>query len=372
VVACLAFILIVGIAGVLAWKWSLARPQGGTLALPDLKGREVAAGAGAGQEVRILAGYSKGNYIDHAGQAWGPDRYYSGGTPLGVSPRFIDRTSDATIYQTCRSGEFGYDIPLEPGVYELRLCFAETVYGPGSLAGGGESSRIFNVELNGRLILSEFDPLADAGAPNTADVRVFTDVAPGPDGYLHLRFSKFQGTGSPQDQAILNALEIVPGMPRKMHPIRIVAQNNSYTDRNGRVWRPDVYASQGRLVLHNRPVEQTDDPGLYYGQRFGHFSYAIPVAGGRYALTLHFAETYFGPYNPGGGGAGSRLFDVYCNGLQLLHNFDIFQQAGGANRAVAKTFRNLAPNSLGKLHLTFVPVRNYACINAIEVFDESK
>lgn len=364
----LAFILVAAV--VVAWKSGLVRFQTADPAALSLESEKVAASNESGQELRILAGYSKSQYIDHAGQVWGPDRYYSGGTALSAAPHFIDRTSDATLYLNCRYGDFSYDIPLKPGVYELRLYFAETVYGPGSLAGGGESSRIFNVELNEKPILSEFDPLADAGAGNTADERVFTDVTPAPDGYLHLRFAKFEGTGSPQDQAILNALEIVPGIPGKMRPIRIVAQSNSYTDHNGRDWSPDLYASQGRLVLHNRPVAQTTDPGLYYGQRFGHFSYAIPVATGRYALALHFTETYFGPQNPGNGGAGSRLFDVYCNGLQILHNFDIFKEAGGANRALVKTFHDLEPSPQGKLLLTFVPVKNYACVNAIEVSSE--
>jgi hypothetical protein len=188
-----------------------------------------------------------------------------------------------------------------------------------------------------------------------------------------LQFSKFVGPTPPQDTAILNAIEIVPGIPGKMRPVRIIAQTNPYTDRSGQVWIPDLYASQGRLALHNRPVEQTPDPGLYYGERYGHFSYAIPVATGRqYGLTLHFAETYFGPQNSAQGGVGSRLFDVYCNGVALLRNFDIFKEAGGADRAVQKTFHALPASPAGKLFLTFVPVKNYACVNAIEVVDESK
>jgi hypothetical protein len=290
-----------------------------------------------------------------------------------LPPQFIDRTSDTTLYQNCRIGDFSYDIPLKPGVYELGLFFAETMYGPNTLAGGGESSRNFNVELNGNSILTEFDPLADAGANYTADKRVFVDVAPAADGKLHLRFSKFVGPAPPQGEPFLNAIELVPGIPGKMRPVRIVAQTNSYTDHSGRVWSPDLYASQGRSVLHNQPVEQTADPGLYYGERFGHFSYAIPVATGRqYGLTLHFAETYFGPQNPGKGDVGRRAFDVYCNGVALLRNFDILKESGSANRAVQKTFHALPASAEGKLLLTFVPVKNYALVNAIEVVDESQ
>lgn len=364
----LAFILVATVT--LAWKAGLVKFQAANSGVLGLEGEKVAASDEPGQVLRILSGYSKSQYIDHAGEVWGPDLYFSGGMALGGTPQFIDRTMDPTLYQNCRYGDFTYDIPLKRGVYELRLYFAETVYGPGSLAGGGESSRIFNVVLNDKPLLTEFDPTADAGASHTADERVFTDVTPAPDGHLHLRFSRFQGTGSAQDQPILNALKIVPGIPGKMRPVRIVAQSNSYTDHNGLNWSPDLYASQGRLVLHNRPVAQTADPGLYYGERFGHFSYAIPVASGKYALTLHFAETYFGPQNPGGGGSASRLFNVYCNGVRILHEFDIFKEAGGTNRALVKTFHNLEPSPQGKLLLTFVPIKNYACVSAIDVSSE--
>jgi hypothetical protein len=47
-----------------------------------------------------------------------------------------------------------------------------------------------------------------------------------------------------------------------------------------------------------------------------------------------------------------------------------FQEAGGSLKALEKTFHNLEPNASGKLLLTFVPVRDYACPNAIEVEDE--
>jgi hypothetical protein len=117
-------------------------------------------------------------------------------------------------------------------------------------------------------------------------------------------------------------------------------------------------------------VAGADDPELYRYERFGNFSYAIPVAaGGKYTVRLRFAEHWFGPGRTGGGGRGTRLFDVYCNGRTLLRNFDIFGEAGSL-RALDKSFRGLEPNAQGKLVIDFVPVRNYALVNAIEVLDE--
>ncbi|MGD0457068.1 MAG: malectin domain-containing carbohydrate-binding protein [Terriglobia bacterium] len=332
--------------------------------------------AGALDSVRILCGYPKDKYIDRAGNSWLGDRYYSGGATSSQPPQFVARAPDMTLYQTFRSGNFSYHIPLKPGNYELHLYFVETHYGPGSLSGGGEASRLFDVLLNGKPLLRIFDIIKDAGGNNIGDERVFKDATPAADGYLHLSFQALI------DSPILNAIEIEPAPAGKINPIRIAAQNNSYTDHAGDIWSPDRYYSGGQLAVHitAKPVSQTSDPSLYSAERFGHFSYAIPVAPGKYRVTLRFAETYWGvesripslPDQNGSleGGAGSRVFDVYCNGVALLRNFDIFNAAGGPFIAVEKTFDNLEPNAEGKLMLAFVPVKDYASVTALEVVNE--
>lgn len=320
----------------------------------------------AAKAVRILAGYSKEKYIDRAGRVWQGDRYFSGGQAVTLPREYFVRTLDPTIFETLRSGDFSYSIPLAPGTYELRLYFSETGFGPDTISGGGEASRMFNVVLNGNTILDNFDILSDAAGQNVADVRVFKDVRPAADGRLHLRFQR--NLSDP----ILNAIEIEPSSPGRMNPVRIVTQADSFTDHEGRLWNPDCYFEGGRLAERKAAVANTSDPGLFYGERFGHFNYAIPVAAGKYRVTLYFAETYFGPDNPGAGGAGSRLFDVYCNGVALVRGLDVFKQAGGPDRAIEKTFRGLEPDAQGKLIFRFVPVENYACLNAIQVVDESQ
>ena len=66
-----------------------------------------------------------------------------------------------------------------------------------------------------------------------------------------------------------------------------------------------------------------------------------------------------------------RVFDVFCNGVALLRNFDTFRAAGGPQRAVEKTFHGITPNAQGKIVLSFVPVENYASVNAVEVVEET-
>jgi hypothetical protein len=125
--------------------------------------------------------------------------------------------------------------------------------------------------------------------------------------------------------------------------------------------------------LNHRQVQISgaSDSVLYQGERFGNFSYAIPVAvESRYDVTLHFCEGYFVHPLPGQSLVGARSFDVYLNGRKLLNDLDIFKTAGSL-RALDRTFTDLQPNAQGKLQISFVPTRNYATVSAIEVIDEN-
>jgi hypothetical protein len=320
---------------------------------------------GVSQEVRILAGHQNGDYTDRLGRIWLSDRYFQGGYVFESGDHPVLGTHEPRIYQSRREGTFGYDIPLPPGVYELRLHFAETLFGENNAAGGGEASRVFNVSINGREALHEFDVLSEAG-PSTADVRAFKDISPAADGKLHLKFDALSNA------PLLSAIEITPGIPNRLRPIRMISLDRHYTDKQGRVWEPDVYARGGQLVVRTKPVESTADPELFRGERYGNLKYVIPVPPGRYGVTLYFAEAWFGPGTPAGGGEGSRLFHILCNGLALRHNFDVFKEARGAGRGATFSAHGLVPDAQGKLNISLEPIRNYACVNAIEVLDESK
>jgi hypothetical protein len=152
----------------------------------------------------------------------------------------------------------------------------------------------------------------------------------------------------------------------------MIALERPYTDPQGRVWEPERYVRGGQLVLRPQPIQDASDPELYRGERYGNIRYSIPVPPGRYGLTIYVAEAWFGPGLPAGGGFGSRLFDILSNGVVLRHGFDIFKEAGGAARATTFTAHGLEPDAQGKVNISLVPSRNYACINAIELVDESR
>jgi len=334
--------------------------------VPGTEAPAPLVGPPAGDEIRILAGESR-SFVDHAGKLWSADRWYAGGTAVKSNAWRIARTQDPDLYRTSRQGQFRYDIPLQKGTYELRLHFAETVYGPGTGGGGGEGSRIMAVSVNGKTLLSHLDVVADAGASSAADVKDFPDISPAADGMLHLNFSGVNGS-----PATLSAVEILPGVSGHMRPVRVLARQTPYYSNDSEWWSPDNYFEGGQMASYTQAVSGTDDPELYESERWGNFSYAIPVSPGKYAVLLHFAVRHgaWDTTDSGGSTAPSaHIFNVFCNGKVLLQNFNLPKEARQSDVVVRKAV-GLEPNAQGKLLLSFVPVEGYATVTGIEVLPQ--
>ena len=332
-------------------------------------------------EVRIAAGHTGAAYVDAWGRRWEADRYYEGGAVQPGPRHFFPHVADAGPFKTMREAisaglsapqsqrQFRYDIPMRSGVYELRLYFADSLRQPDSDQNeDAQNARHFQINLNGHPLLTDIDPIADAGSA-AVDVRVFKDVYPTSDGKIHLTFLSSWG-----EPAFVSALELTPGTPGKLNPIRLSAHQAGFVDAEGTRWNGDNYFIGGRTTARKNPVTAPKIPALYAGERHGNFSYAIPVAPGSYTVKLHFLESFFSPLvaEAGCDGAGCRVFNVTCNGVLLLQDFDILQAAGAAFRPVIREFHGLRPNGQGKLLLSFSPEANYAEIRAIEVIDEAK
>ncbi|MFP5234773.1 MAG: malectin domain-containing carbohydrate-binding protein [Acidobacteriota bacterium] len=355
----IAAVLALGIVAFFSLRKSGSKQAHAAGIPPAIAAASLKGVAFARVPLRICAGYDGKPQVDTAGVVWQPDQYFERGGTYARPQNVVFRTSDPLLFEHWRSGDFSYQIPLRPGVYELHLYFASQDPSPS----GPEP---FSISVNGNILLNGFDINSDALGTDVADERVFRDVSPGPDGKLQI---SFDSAGS---SATLNAIEVLPGQPGALLPIRIITRPTSFTDRNGQFWHPDNYYLGGYTSEKRLPVTGATDPGLYGAERYGHFSYAIPVdTRDRYTLVLHFAELYFGPNASGTGGAGSRVFNVSCNGESLLENFDIYKEAGGLH-ALTETFHHLKPTSQGKLNINFEPVANYATVSAIEVLDESR
>ncbi len=339
-------------------------------------------GLGPGtDEVRIAAGHTGAPYVDARGHRWEADRYYEGGVSQPGPRHFFPPVADEGLFKTMREAisgdmvvpqsqrQFRYTIPARSGVYELRLYFADPLRQPDAdRREDAQNLRHFQVNLNGHPLLEEFDPIADAGTA-AVDVRVFRDVSPSADGKIHLEFLSGWGQG-----AFVSALEVTPGTPGKLRPTRISAHQSDFVDSGGTRWSGDNYFIDGRIGIYANSGTGPKLPALYGAERHGNFSYALPVAPGSYTARLHFLESFFSPLIPDSfcRGVGCRVFDVTCNGVMLLQDFDVILAASGAFRPVIREFHGLHPNGQGKLLFSFSPKVNYGEVRAIEIIDEAK
>jgi predicted esterase len=122
------------------------------------------------------------------------------------------------------------------------------------------------------------------------------------------------------------------------------------------------YLSQTRggesstVSLYGAPkqIANTIEQELYQYERWGDFTYTIPVPAGKYTLTMKFAEIWFNK-------PGDRKFNVEVNGLRVLDNFDMIAEAGKFT-AIIKTFTATSINK--QLVIKF---SNNAKIAAIDI-----
>ena len=152
--------------------------------------------------------------------------------------------------------------------------------------------------------------------------------------------------------------------------LRILAgyTKDRYVDRLGRPWLGDRFYHGGNPYDDGpNPIARAFDPVLFQSRRDGlDFSYDIPAKPGRYELRLYFNEFHFGTkLYPGG--EVSRLMDLFLNGVLVLHNFDVYSEAGGSQIGHIRAFRDVFPASDGMVHVRFQALADRALVNAIEL-----
>jgi len=344
---------------------SLSPPSSTTLSTALAPARPGTFRLSPENAIRIFPGSDRPKVIDAQGNIWQGDRYFIGGEAQVTPPALLGLTSDPALFETYRRGEFSYKIPLAPGSYELHLYFADFL-GP-------------RLDFQSNKVVSDFLVFINDGAtvwrhqrfPYTYAThlpleteKIFKNVTPAKDGFLNLHF---QPTAN---FSYVNAITVYPTPDGRARGIRIVAQGKPVSDRHGQVWLPDRYFTAGNLVAHGLPITGTPDPELFAGERYGNFQYIVPVADGNYEVKLYFVETWFGQGGLGSGGAGSRVFRVDCGTETLLNRFDILAETGMAGRVLVKTFPHIQPDEEGHIVLSFIPIENAACVNAIEIRDE--
>ena len=133
----------------------------------------------------------------------------------------------------------------------------------------------------------------------------------------------------------------------------------------------DVSGGSTAVVSNTIDMSHVTNPApqaAYQSERYGNFTYIVPglVSGASYVARLHFAEIYWGAPGGASGGIGSRVFNVAINGTQVLTNYDIYADAGGADIATIKQFQATASVS-GTISIQYTTVTNNAKSSGIEI-----
>ena len=304
--------------------------------------------------IHALMGSGRQPYTDHSGNVWKTANYCQSGTNLVLPNQKIEGTNDAPLYLGGVRGIAHCMFPVPPGTYEMHLHFAET----SDLAA---ATRVASVSINAGPAFG-MDVVDDAGGDGIATSTVLTGLSPENDGSIHIDYIS--------EVSPLNTVEILPAPSAKLLPVRLVAGLHPFVDSDHQTWTSDRYFSGGRYGIAPASAAHAD-LGLYASDRVGRFRYNIPVVPMKhYRVRLYFREPWFGKENGSSGGPGSRVFDLTCNGVMLLKNFDILAEAASA--PVVKTFDHIQATAGGRIELAFVPVSNYAIVDAIEVTPEDE
>ncbi|MCS6925425.1 MAG: malectin domain-containing carbohydrate-binding protein [Candidatus Binatia bacterium] len=130
-----------------------------------------------------------------------------------------------------------------------------------------------------------------------------------------------------------------------------------YTAPDGTVYQADTAFSGGSTYTTTAAIAATEEDPLYQSERYGNFSYAVPLASGSYTVEFKFAEIYHAAAN-------KRIFDVRAEGKEVISNLDLFARVG------KNTAYNVAvPVSVtdGTLNLSFHTDVDNAKVSAIRV-----
>jgi hypothetical protein len=136
-------------------------------------------------------------------------------------------------------------------------------------------------------------------------------------------------------------------------------------DSDGNLWLPDQGFAGGNTAERSQhlAIVNTSDPGLYRSERYDMRSFSYPVPNGKYIVKLHFAET-----NGRITGPGKRVF-TFVVGNHEFKDFDVWTEAGGAQRACIKTVNVEVTD--GRLNIYFIRQQEKPEINGIEILPVS-
>lgn len=255
------------------------------------------------------------------------------------------------MYSTFRYGkqdedEWGYDVFVQPGFYNLTLHFAETDYPE-----YGAGNRRFGIKIQGVERERAFDIYKAAGNHSYVPVKVtyYVSVL---SNVLHFRLKHLDGVPT------LQGFDLVRN-PRAQIITPYKVNVGSKFTIDGFKPDPDYYRlKDGTLVR----TDTTDLGTLYKTARSGAVEYRFPVRENqRYDVTLYFAELQSSFRFD-----AARKFSVEVNKLRK-RDIDVYGTAG--NLPMSYTFKSVLAED-GRIDIKLHHVVAAPILNAIMIDDE--
>lgn len=302
----------------------------------------------------------------------GWDNYNPSGLDSGVA---IGATGKLFIPKPYRSqikkaGNFKYIHPVAPGVYTITLGFVEFIR-----AACANNKRVFTVSVNGKST-SNIDVFKEAGCEKPL-LRTVSGVVVPANGKLTISLQQVSGfLPTLSTIQITRANSVPPTTTTSPTPSKTPTPQSG--GGNKVVFSADIGGSSDPVDKVRGPsnvfpnvfdIEGTDDNAKFSKHRYGaDFSYVIDVTPGpRYAIALHFAESFMPACMN-----GYRTFTIsaYDSGKGIasakkIKNLDVFKEAGCRTAYTASIFGILVPS--GKLAINFVASENNAMISAFDI-----
>ncbi|EAR00257.1 PKD domain-containing protein [Maribacter sp. HTCC2170] len=150
--------------------------------------------------IRINSG---GPQVVHDGNIFNADQHYVGGQSYVNGNAQVPELFQSE--HTSSSLTFDYQIPVQNGDYTVILHFAEIYWGATGGGSGATGIRVFDVSLEGSLVLDDYDIYDDVGAETEVSKSFDITVL---DGSVDIYFSALTSTGG-ANQPKISAIEVI-------------------------------------------------------------------------------------------------------------------------------------------------------------------
>lgn len=141
--------------------------------------------------------------------------------------------------------------------------------------------------------------------------------------------------------------------------VAINAGSTSGATYSGVQYDADKYARGGSIHSSENPIAGVSEDALFQSERYGSYSYEIPVTEGTYTIELHMAELYWEA-------AGERTFDVLVEGQGELDDLDLYSQVG-FHGAFSHTVENVRVTD-GRLNITLEATQDAGTLSGFAVY----